>query len=89
MKKWKNKELGLLSLEASISLTIFIFLMLFMYSFFVVFEARNEMAHLVLSTANSMALDTYSSNTFEKSNSVAKFIYDIYDTVANDNIIVP
>lgn len=85
MKKWKNKELGLLSLEASISLTIFIFLMLFMYSFFVVFEARNEMAHLVLSTANSMALDTYSSNTFEKSNSVAKFIYDIYDTVANDN----
>ena len=34
----RSSEKGLLSLEASIAVTIFIFLMLFMYSFFVVFE---------------------------------------------------
>lgn len=59
-------ERGLLSLEASIALTIFIFLMLFMYSFFVVFEARNTMGHAVLATANSLSLDAYDTSLFVK-----------------------
>lgn len=57
-----DKTSGLLSLEASIVLTIFIFLMLFMYSFLVVFEARNEIAHVLLTTADSLALDSFASN---------------------------
>ena len=85
MKRKKNGESGLLSLEASIVLTIFIFLMLFMYSFFVVFEARNEMAHLVLSTANSLALDTYASDKMDNSNTAAKVIYSIYSITVNDD----
>ncbi len=56
----KRRDSGLLSLEASISLTIFIFLMLFMYSFFVVFEAQNAIAHVLLNTADSMSKDIYS-----------------------------
>lgn len=56
MKLIKREE-GLLSLEACISLMVFIFLMLYLYSFFEVFEARNKMAHVVLSVADSMALD--------------------------------
>lgn len=59
MRDKRIKESGLLSLEACISVTIFIFLMLFMYSFFVVFEARNAIGHAVLATTDSLALDAY------------------------------
>lgn len=58
-KKDGKGERGLLSLEACISVTIFIFLMLFMYSFFILFEARNIVAHATLSAANAVALDAY------------------------------
>ena len=58
MKRCK-KEAGLLSLEASICVTIFIFLMLFLCSIFVVFEARNTMGHALLSATDSLALDAY------------------------------
>lgn len=58
MRKLKEQN-GLLSLEASICLTLFIFLMLFLYSYFVVFEARNVVAHATLATADSLALDVY------------------------------
>lgn len=58
MKRLKNQN-GLLSLEASISLTMFIFLMLFLYSYFVVFEARNVMAQAALAATNSLSFDTY------------------------------
>ena len=62
MKKIQKQESGLLSLEACIAVTIFIFLMLFMYSFFVVFEARNAIGHAVLATTDSLALDAYDNN---------------------------
>lgn len=65
MKKTYNRESGLLSLEACIAVTIFIFLMLFMYSFFVVFEARNAIGHAVLATADSLALDAYDNSVNE------------------------
>ena len=78
MKRSGNKECGLLSLEASIAVTIFIFLMLFMYSFFVVFEARNEIGHVLLSTADSLGLDAYSSNSLDDDNSLQGIIYGIY-----------
>lgn len=55
----RNKESGIMSLEASISLTMFLFLMFFLYSLFVVFEARNVMAHTLLATTNSLSIDAY------------------------------
>lgn len=82
MKKSGNKESGLLSLEASIAVTIFIFLMLFMYSFFVIFEARNQIGHVLLSTADSLALDAYSSNSLDDDNSLQGIIYGIYGAFA-------
>lgn len=57
-----KKEKGLLSLEASICLTLFLFLMLFLYSYFVVFEARNVMAHAALATADSLSIEVYQTN---------------------------
>lgn len=76
--KNKNSESGLLSLEASISLTIFMFFMLFLYSFFTVFEARNEIAHVVLASANSLALDTYENKTMGQSGTLAQILSGIY-----------
>lgn len=75
----KNEENtgGLLSLEASFALTIFIFLMLFMYSFFVVFEARNEIGHVLLTTADSLALDAFANETLADE-SVKGILYKLY-----------
>ena len=76
--KSKNSESGLLSLEASISLTIFMFFMLFLYSFFIVFEVRNEIAHVVLAATNSLALDTYENEALEKSGTISQVLTSIY-----------
>lgn len=77
----EKKENGLLSLEASISLTLFIFLMLFMYSFFAFFEVRNQMAHTLLATADSLSLDTYEAQVLGNSGNIAQLIYGIYGGV--------
>ena len=53
MSKWSMKEKGSISLEACIVVPMFIFLMLFMYSFFSFFIARNEIGHAVLATAKA------------------------------------
>ena len=78
MKEFRRNERGLLSLEASIAVTIFIFLMLFMYSFFVVFEARNALGHAVLATANSLSLDAYSNSRYGEADTIAKIFHGIY-----------
>ena len=80
-----KSESGLLSLEASITLTIFIFLMLFLYSFFVVFEARNEMAHITLSVADSLSLDGIENSKKADSDTVAKIFTQVFGKKANDN----
>ena len=79
MQKIKlKKSAGSMSLEASICLTIFIFLMLFLYSFFVVFEARNKLAHTLLSTADSLSYDVYETNTISGSNDLGTLMHEIY-----------
>lgn len=75
MKKEESTR-GLLSLEASISLIVFMFIMLYLYSLFVVFEARNEMAHVLLATADSMSLDAYENETLGGSDSISGVLYD-------------
>ncbi len=77
MKRLRS-ERGLLSLEASIAVTIFLFLMLFMYSYFIVFEARNEIAHVLLATTNSLSLDPYGSESVQDSGAVGQFISLVY-----------
>lgn len=75
-KQNKNRTRGLLSLEASIALTIFIFLMLFMYSFLVVFEARNEIGHVLLTTADSLSLDSLATGTLGDDSSLQGILYN-------------
>lgn len=68
---------GLLSLEASISLCVFILLMLVMTSFFVIYEARNEMAHVLLTTADSLALDPFA-NEMPEEDTIQSILYELY-----------
>lgn len=63
-----KKERGSLSLEACVVVTMFMFLILFIYSFFIVFEAQNELSHVLLSTTNSLSLDTYAAEKTLQSN---------------------
>lgn len=77
MKKILNEK-GLLSLEACISLFLFIFLMLFMYSFFVVFEARNQIAHTTLQTANSLTLDSFENDVAGTNDEAAGVLFKLY-----------
>ncbi len=84
MKRLKSEK-GLLSLEASIAVTIFLFLMLFMYSYFVVFETRNEIAHVLLATTNSLSLDPYGSEKINSSGFVAQLIAELYQAAVNSD----
>lgn len=83
--KQTEKESGLLSLEASIALTIFLFLMLFLYSFLVVFEARNQIGHVLLSTADSLALDAFATDTLADDSSLQGVLYHLYGNSVNSN----
>lgn len=85
MRNHSGRERGLLSLEASIAVTIFIFLMLFMYSFFVFFEARNMLGHAVLSTANSLSLDAYGNSKYGDADTVAKIFYGLYGATGGNS----
>lgn len=78
-------EKGLLSLEASIVVTLFMFMMLFLYSFFIVFEARNEMAHVLLSTSNSLSLDSYEISKLKSSGDLSQLLTQIYGGLNGDS----
>lgn len=75
MSKRIRSEEGLLSIEACVSVTIFIFLMLFLYGFFVVFETRNAIGHAVLSTTNSLAIDKVENTGLGKSGTYIQLFY--------------
>lgn len=85
MRKKRDREKGLLSLEACITLPIFMFLMFFLYSFFVVFEARNEMAHVLLSTADSLSFDACENSGVGQSGTVGQIFYGLYGMATNSN----
>lgn len=76
---------GLLSLEASIALTLFIFLMLFMFSFLVVFEARNQVAHVMLSTADSLSKDPLANEAPADDDIVQELLYGLYNATADSH----
>ncbi len=85
MKKKRGGEKGLLSLEACITLPIFMFLMFFLYSFFVVFEARNEMAHVLLSAADSLSFDANENSGLGESGTVGQVLYGLYGNATNSD----
>lgn len=59
MKKSITNIKGSVSLEACIVVPIFMILMLFIYSFFIVFSAQNSISHALLQCSQSVSLDPY------------------------------
>lgn len=81
----KSDEKGLLSLEACISVTIFMFLMLFLYSFFTLFEARNEIGHVILASTDSMATDAFANKNIGDGGNMGQAIYNLYGFITNSD----
>jgi len=67
MKRMK-KENGVIALEASLVLTLFMFMIMFLYSFFVIYAAQSAINHALIQTAQSMSIDSFSTEnlTFDE-----------------------
>lgn len=63
MRKMVQGHKGIISLEACIVVPIFMILILFIYSFFVIFTAQNQIAHSLLQSSQSVSLDPYKTET--------------------------
>ncbi len=59
-----------ITIEASIALTLFMFLVLLIYSFFVIFEAQGKVASTLLRTSESMSLDSYATDKLDLDNNL-------------------
>ncbi len=55
----KNREKGILTVEASFVLTIFIFFVLFLFSFARIYAAQSLMSHAVIQSADATATESY------------------------------
>jgi len=65
---------GIVSLEACIFLTIFIFIVLLLTGFFQMFMAQNITAHVLLQTSNSLALDSYATSQLKEPGGLGELI---------------
>lgn len=86
----KTKEIsnsGMLSLEACISVLMFLMLMLLLSGFFRMFMAQNETAHVALETAESLALDAYSAEKIGNGSleSVGDLINGLFGLMNDEN----
>lgn len=80
MKKIKENSSGVISLEASITLPIFILTVMFFYGLIVVFLGQNIVAHSLIQSANSLSLDPFSMERVERN-----VIEDLYDGGIEDS----
>lgn len=58
-----ESQKGMIALEACITVLSFVLLMLFFSSFFLLFMAQNMTAHTIMQTAQSLALDVYTTES--------------------------
>ncbi|MGN0706803.1 MAG: TadE/TadG family type IV pilus assembly protein [Faecalibacterium sp.] len=67
MKKWmgelRKKQEGAIALEACISLTLFLIVMITLYSMIRLFTAQSVISHAIQETCQSMALENYGQNS--------------------------
>lgn len=84
------KEQGSVTLEASITLPIFIFLLLFMYGFIMMFTGQQLIAHALLQSSQSLSLDSYATETigaedYEKAKGLVRGLYNSVLTTHSEN----
>lgn len=88
----KNKNEGVISIEASIAIVLFLFMMLFFYSLFYMTIAHHMIAHALTQASQSMSLDTYESKVFTAdkdallgANNLGQVINGLLGAVGADN----
>lgn len=59
-----KKENGMITIEASISFVIFMFLILFIYCFSNIYIAQNQVSHAAIQTTENIALESYGREKF-------------------------
>lgn len=67
MKKMNNQQ-GVLTIEASIVLTTFMFFILFFYSFGRIYKAQSVVSHATIQCAQSLAVESYLRETISGTN---------------------
>ena len=72
----KNRNAGVITLEAAVMMPLFILLMLFLYAFFIFFMGQQIMSHTAIQTAKSLSFDPYAVNRV-KEDKLAAMITDI------------
>lgn len=85
-RKGQEKTAGMLSLEACISVMLFMVLMLLMAGLFRMFMAQNLTAHAALETAESLSLDAYAGEKIGDggTGSVGEFVNGLFDYYNDD-----
>jgi hypothetical protein len=84
----KKNEKGVITLEASIVVPIFVFIVLFFYGFFMFFSGEMTMSHALIQSAESLSLDPYATerlgeNTVESGGDLVTAIYSSLTTDEN------
>ena len=92
MKGWlhslREKQEGYLSLEACIVVPLFLFFVLTMYGLITVFMAQNIIGHVLVESAQSLALDAYATNKLSQPNGLIdlgiNLVMELTDLDADD-----
>lgn len=85
MKKVCQKENeGAIVLEVSIVLTLFMFFILLLYSFFTIFEAQSIVEHALLQSTKSLSLDSYATTKIGAEGEAVGSVGDILSSIGLD-----
>lgn len=73
-QKWRERREGMIAVEACIGLTLFMMLMLALYSLIPLFMAQSMIGHALTESCQSMALETYGTSKLDDGNMQVKDI---------------
>lgn len=82
----RGREEGAITLEACVSVLVFLVLMLFLAGLFKMYMAQNATAHVLLQTSQSLSLDEYSSERIGNGGweSLGDLINGLFELCNND-----
>ncbi len=81
----RDKESGVISLEACILVPMFVMMLMFIYGFFVYFMGHNVMSHTLIQSAKSLSLDKYSVDIMSQAddNSLSQVVNKIFGALSS------
>lgn len=85
MDKIKRRKDGVISIEATIALSAFLFFMMFLYSVLFIVIAQRYVNTAVVRAADSLALETYSLRKLENENKPAGALAELFGFVGTES----